>query len=488
MKKHTKIAVIGSGLGSLTTASLLANDDHQVTVFEQNYLPGGCTSSYYRKGFIFETGATTVVGLGKDMPLQYLLDRTKVQIDTTVLPIPMQIILKDGTRLTRYHDLNEWIEEAEHVFGPENQRAFWQYCYKISRFVWTNSLAQKTFPPNRIRDLGQLLHNFSFKQLSHIPLSFISTQKLLHKFNLHNNERFVQFVNEQLLITAQNHAGEVNALFGATALCYTNEHNYYVYGGLIQLVRPFCEFIEKKGGQVLLKTGIEAINRENGKYSLKTEKGEEWTADYVVSGLPINNTLKIFDNAKLNKRYEKKLMRSKELNSAFQVGIGIKRYYKIECLHHQIHLSEGFPVLGGASVFVSFSHPKDWTRCPLDQYVLSITTHIPDPKSYQGFDKEKLCQLIFQELEQHKLLRQEDIIYYHASESSDWERWTKREWGFVGGYPQYMKIKPWEMIGARLDGHKAYICGDTTYPGQGIPGVCLSGINAYHKMKIDGLK
>jgi phytoene dehydrogenase-like protein len=67
------------------------------------------------------------------------------------------------------------------------------------------------------------------------------------------------------------------------------------------------------------------------------------------------------------------------------------------------------------------------------------------------------------------------------------QQWTQRQFGFVGGYPQLMRIKPWQMLDARLDGHRAYICGDTTYPGQGIPGVALSGIIAYEKLKRDWL-
>ena len=57
----------------------------------------------------------------------------------------------------------------------------------------------------------------------------------------------------------------------------------------------------------------------------------------------------------------------------------------------------------------------------------------------------------------------------------------------MGGYPQYMSVKPWRMIDGRLDGKGAYICGDSTYPGQGIPGACLSGIVGYEKMKVDGV-
>jgi len=63
LNKTYDIVVIGTGMGSLTTACLLAKDDLDVLVLERNLLPGGCVSSYYRKGYVFEAGATTLVGL-----------------------------------------------------------------------------------------------------------------------------------------------------------------------------------------------------------------------------------------------------------------------------------------------------------------------------------------------------------------------------------------------------------------------------------------
>lgn len=259
LNKEVDVAVVGTGMGSLTTASLLAKEGQQVSLIEQNYLPGGCTSSYFRQGYIFEAGATTLVGLDQDMPMRYLMEATGVEFDRKKLEIPMQVHLKTGEVLTRFQDLDQWITQAEQTFGPEGQRPFWELCYKISQFVWQTSLQQQSFPPSNLRDFGPMIQGFRFKQLAFARWAFISMTQLLKRFNLNNNDKFIDFVNEQLLITAQNKINEVNVLFGATALCYTNYGNYYVYGGLYQMVKPFCDYIESKGGELILRTAVEKI-------------------------------------------------------------------------------------------------------------------------------------------------------------------------------------------------------------------------------------
>lgn len=495
MSNKTKIAIVGSGMGSLTAACLLAERGHEVCVFEQNYLPGGCTSSYYRQGFIFEAGATTVVGLDEDMPLKYLLDKTGIHIDAEQLHTPMQVHLSDGTVLTRHQDLNKWIAEAERAFGHSGQRSFWEYCHEISQFVWATSLRQKVFPPTSLRDLGPILQNFRPNQLKFALLAFKSVKDLLKQFGLLDNQRFVEFVDEQLLITAQNTHAQVNVLFGATALCYTNSANYYVHGGLIQLVKPLIAFIESKGGQVFLREGIHRVEQgQKGNYILHTSKQRAFSAEWLLSGLPLNNTLAMYPGCADRWFNKRALMESSQLNSAFQMGIGFGRakpwQQEVEegfCLHHQIHLPSPLPMVGSKSIFLSMSHPYDWFRAPLGQGVASISTHVPNPLANMDFDKSSTEQAIIQRLSETGLLPASQITYTHGATPATWAQWTQREHGFVGGYPQYMSIKPWEMHDARLDGKRAFICGDSVYPGQGIPGVCLSGIIAFEKMLLDGL-
>jgi phytoene dehydrogenase-like protein len=64
-----------------------------------------------------------------------------------------------------------------------------------------------------------------------------------------------------------------------------------------------------------------------------------------------------------------------------------------------------------------------------------------------------------------------------------WEKWIHRSKGRVGGLPQSMgrSILDWPKSQTHAQG--LWMCGDTVYPGQGIPGVTLSGINVYLKIK-----
>ncbi|MFN0049422.1 MAG: phytoene desaturase family protein [Cytophagales bacterium] len=483
--KNSEILIIGSGIGSLSAACLLAQKGKKVTVVEQNYLPGGCVSSYWRKGFVFEAGATTLVGLDKGQPLHYLLDTLGIDLPARKLDLPMQIKMKNGHIINRHENIEEWIHEAKAEFGFENQEAFWRFCFKISQFVWDTSLRQRTFPISSWSDLLNSALHATPSQLWNARWSLYSMQDLLIKFNLHYNNDFVDFVNAQLLITAQNTIENVNVLFGATALCYTNYGNYYLDGGLISLSNSLVEYIKSHGGEVIFKENVASISRNNAnKYEIKTSKSE-YVAEYVVSGIPLNNSLKLFGDV-LNSKLQSKTMQSAQLNSAFQMGIGFKKSKKFVSIHHQIHLQVNLPHINAKTIFVSLTHPEDNTRCDdPTTMVASVSTHWPDPEKTMAFDKAVLENLVIDALVNQDFFKKEDIIYYHSSTPEAWEKWTNRAFGFVGGYPQFMNIKPWQMQDARLDGHKAYIVGDSVYPGQGIPGVTLSGIIAFEKMKRD---
>ncbi|WP_207430125.1 phytoene desaturase family protein [Sabulibacter ruber] len=487
--QKVQVAVIGSGFGGLTAASLLAKTGLQMAVLEQNNYPGGCASSYKRKGYWFETGATTLVGLDEEMPLHYLLEQTGIQLPLLHLDTPMQVRLSDGTLLTRYPDLEDWIREAERVFGGQGQRPFWETCFQISQKVWRTSLKQLSFPFGSLGDLWQAATAVRWEQLGLVPKAFQTVKDLLAQHGLLHNKRFVSFVDQQLLITAQNHHQEVNVLFGATALCYTLYGNYYVLGGLRKLSESLVEYLEQHHGQMLYRRFVKQITpAESGNYLIDTEKGLV-EAEFVVCGLPLNNVHQLFQSTDTKKKLERYLLPPEDVNGALTWGLVFERSSSTpQVLHHQIHVPGKVPFIGSESIFVSLSHPQDHQRAAPDMCVASVSTHVARPKEQWIEEKKELEQWVVQFLASQGFFLEDQVKFVQAATPGAWIEWTGREWGQVGGYPQYQGIKPWQMKDARLDGHKAYLCGDTVYPGQGIPGVCLSGIIAAHKLLRDHFK
>lgn len=68
-RKNVAACIIGSGLGGLECARILAHQGCCVTVLEREYQPGGCTQSYRRGRFLLDTGMHYVGGLAEGQSL-----------------------------------------------------------------------------------------------------------------------------------------------------------------------------------------------------------------------------------------------------------------------------------------------------------------------------------------------------------------------------------------------------------------------------------
>ena len=76
-KPETDVIVIGSGIGGLSCAALLARYGFDVTVIESYSLPGGAAHGFERNGFKFDSGPSLYSGLSyrpSPNPLRQVLD------------------------------------------------------------------------------------------------------------------------------------------------------------------------------------------------------------------------------------------------------------------------------------------------------------------------------------------------------------------------------------------------------------------------------
>src|SRR5450631_2718490 len=61
MTPKKSAAIIGAGIGGITTAIYLANNGYDVSVFEKNSAPGGRCGQLIRDGHRFDLGATMLM-------------------------------------------------------------------------------------------------------------------------------------------------------------------------------------------------------------------------------------------------------------------------------------------------------------------------------------------------------------------------------------------------------------------------------------------
>ena len=322
--------------------------------------------------------------------------------------------------------------------------------------------------------------------------AFVPLTKLLKQHGLDTDRRFIRFLNAQLMITAQNTVEHVPVLFAAPALCYTNSTNYYLRGGLIGLPTELMAYIGRHGGDVRLRTKVTGLQRVNAGWVVELDDGQSLHAKDVVTNLPVWNMAKL-TAGKVQAHFEKHAAKADQYWSAFTMGIATTDTYPAElALHHQIHLPAGekLPHTGSASVFVSMSMRGDTRRAPAGERVLAISTHDHTPKRWFGLDpatyaqqKADVRERILQVLEANlPSFTRENIVYETDSSPRTWDDWLGRHDGSVGGLPQRLDRPIYTWPGAKTPFKGLYRTGDTVYPGQGIPGVALSGILAAKRM------
>jgi C-3',4' desaturase CrtD len=486
------VIIIGSGMGGLSAASLLANDGIKVLVLEAAHAIGGCSSSFQRKGYVFESGATTLIGFDDGQPLKTLEEKLGISIPKLPLQTSMRVLL-NGKIITRWQDKEKWIDEAILHFGqPAEQKEFWNLIHSVSEVVWRVSGNNPFFPPVKPADWFQLLKNDP-RDIWILPYALKSVKDVASGCNIANTE-FFRFLDEQLMITAQAPSAETPFLFGAPALSYTNSVNYYVPGGFIKMAETLRGFIVRNGGVVKVKTPVINIDKAEGRFKVtaREKNGRTYTfrSKVVLSNLPVWNMAEI-THGKMADYFERESEKYQKAWGAFTMGIAFRDNLDPGLpLHHQIHLAgeDLTDGLNSGSVFVSLSHPEDALRSPGNMRTMNISTHA-NPEwwfslngRYDNVKKkveEQIVQVIVKSLPGFS---KSDIDVVFSSTPVTWSNWVYRKKGRVGGIPQQpdRSLLDWTPNETPFSGF--FLAGDTVFPGQGIPGVTLSGKNVYYRI------
>jgi all-trans-retinol 13,14-reductase len=250
--------VIGSGIGGLTTAALLAKQNQRVLVLEQHFTPGGFTHGFKRKGekFHWDVGLHYVGEMGEGSPYRSIFNYlTNGQLKWQQMPDLFDKFV--------YPDFTFAVNADVDRFKADLIRQFPQEKAGIDRYFKDIQSAATWFI---VHCLFELFPTFLQPFLKRIFRRFgqIATQTTQEYLD-------TNFLSIQLKAVLASQWGDygltpAQSCFGIHGVVVTHYFSggWYPVGGGSAIAPPIIETIERSGGKVMTQRRVTEIIIESG--------------------------------------------------------------------------------------------------------------------------------------------------------------------------------------------------------------------------------
>lgn len=492
-----RVVVIGAGIGGLTAGALLCKRGYQVIVVDQALVPGGCASTFKRKGFTFDVGATQVAGLEPGGIHHRIFSELEIDLpDATPCDPACAVYLPGESKpINVWRDPKKWKLERQQQF-PGSDR-FWLLIDDLFRASWEFQQRDPVLPPRNIWDFLQLTKAVRLGTLTTLPYTFLTVGDALRGHGLEDELRLRTFLDLQLKLYSQVDADQTAVLYAATALSVSQlpQGLFHLQGSMQVLSDRLEESLTRDGGKLLMQHTGDRIKVENGKVIgvvIRNQKtGEVWTepADHVVANVTVQNLVQLLGK-NAPQGYKQRVEKLPQASGAFVVYLGVdESAIPPGCPPHlQFMYDANGPIGENNSLFVSVSKPGDG-RAP-DGKATIIASSFVDPKPWSQDDdyermKEKYTQEAIAKLSQFFHLTPETILHQEAATPRTFARYTARDQGIVGGIGQRIPTFGPFGFATRTPIKHLWLVGDSTHPGEGTAGVSYSALTVVRQIEAE---
>jgi phytoene dehydrogenase-like protein len=253
------------------------------------------------------------------------------------------------------------------------------------------------------------------------------------------------------------------------------------------IAETLVESIRRNGGQVRFRQEATRISVERGRLvAVETKRGASFPADIVIANLPPWNVSRLLGD-EAGRKLGALPPRPQKAWGAFMLYAGLDSAVVPGDfpLHHQVVLGE--PMGNGNTVFLSLSPAWDEGRAPHGQRTLTLSTHTELDPWWDLHEQDREAYEGRKQWFTERVLAAAEVALPGLGEAADlilpgtpvtFERFTRRLWGWVGGFPQTSLTRAW---GPRL-GRGLWMVGDSIFPGQSVPAVALGGLRVAHSL------
>lgn len=279
--------VIGSGMGGMTSAAILAKLGKRVLVLEQHYTPGGFTHMFKRPGYRWDVGVHAVGEVTAHSLTGRVLDAlTDGELKWASLgPVYDEFHFPGGFRIDFPDSPARFRESLLEAF-PDEREAIDGYLHLT-------------------REVAKSMKSYYLARMAPESVGRVTDRIFGRKAQRHLSMRTREVVEEltddpklRALFTAQwGYYGSVpsRSSFAIQALVVKHfmHGGYYPVGGASQIARTLLSTVEKAGGWTAIRADVEEILVTDGRAAgVRLRDGREVRADRVVSAAGIASTVR----------------------------------------------------------------------------------------------------------------------------------------------------------------------------------------------------
>jgi all-trans-retinol 13,14-reductase len=483
--------VIGSGIGGLAAASVLARLKHyRVLVLEQHFKLGGFTQTFQRPGgYRWDIGLHYVGEMGTDSPFRKSMDFiTGSQVEWLKMKDPFETFMYPGLTFEVPSDPEAYFIKLNNYF-PSESGSLRRYFRDLNLMMGLSGQGMSS--PRFWR------HKVFFQWIC---------EWARQTFRSYLDFRFKDFRLKALLASQWGNYGlpPASVSFGVHADIARHYlgGGYYPVGSASILAEAIGKVILNAGGVLKVRHQVKHILVENGKavgVEVESRQGRE-----------VLNAPEIYSDAGAEITYGKLLPADlvdqgeiKELESVTPFGV-VNLYLglKSRCEHLGIHGQNFW-------IFDSFNHDDIWERrnqlmegrasaCYVnfpglkDPMAVKPTAEIMAPIDFNKFSvwknsqwrrrgpeyevvKKKITQTLLDFVENHIPGFRKEISYAELSTPLTVERFSGHRKGGIFGYPSTPRRYDIKSLGPKTPVKGLFLVGVDAY-GTGIVGSMIGGI------------